>query len=85
MLNFLLFDGAKLLCNNHNAKKKHFARLAKEDYNLFRVGLQPTSYPSRFTICIQVANTCHSCKINNFHREKQTRRGIKIKTAPFTS
>lgn len=41
MLNFLLFDGAKLLCNNHNAKKKHFARLAKEDYNLIRVGLQP--------------------------------------------
>lgn len=29
MLNFLLFDGAKLLCNNRNAKKKHFARLAK--------------------------------------------------------
>ena len=29
MLNFLLFDGAKLLCNNSNAKKKHFARLAK--------------------------------------------------------
>ena len=30
MLNFLLFDGAKLLCNNRNAKKKHFARLAKQ-------------------------------------------------------
>ena len=29
MLNFLLFDDAKLLCNNRNAKKKHFARLAK--------------------------------------------------------
>ena len=35
MLNFLLFDGAKLRCNNRNAKKKHFARLAKEDYNEF--------------------------------------------------
>ena len=29
MLNFLLFDDAKILCNNRNVKKKHFARLAK--------------------------------------------------------
>ena len=34
MFNFLLFDVAKLLCNNHITKKKHFARLAKEDHNL---------------------------------------------------
>ena len=29
MLNFLLFDVAKLLCNNRNAKKNYFATLAK--------------------------------------------------------
>ena len=35
MLDFLLFDVAKLRCNNPDTKKKHFARLAKEDYNEF--------------------------------------------------
>lgn len=35
MLDFLLFDVAKLRCNNPNSKKKHFARLAKEENNEF--------------------------------------------------
>lgn len=31
MLNFLLFDGAKIRCFDRYSKKKHFARLAKQN------------------------------------------------------
>ncbi len=50
MLNFLLFDGAKLLCNNRNAKKKHFARLAKrmtiQHVDLYPMTLMQDSSPA---------------------------------------
>ncbi len=35
MLDFLLFDDAKLGCDHRDSKKKHFTRLAKQKASFF--------------------------------------------------
>lgn len=47
MFNFLLFDGAKLYNIRRTSKKKHFARLAKQESSHLIILVKPPSLSRR--------------------------------------